>query len=911
MQILSVTLKNFKIHQDSHFEFQPGTNAICGENGAGKTSILEAIAWALFTYQGDYAKEDLIHNGGGSAQVTVAFISSRDGRTYEVQRCTQRGYTLYDPQLGVRLPYTRIQDEVAPWLRQHLGLSPNTDLASLFARTLGVPQGTFTTDFLLTAENRKRVFDAILKVDDYKNAYRQMNSLRRFAEGRIETLKAEINGYEDALAQWEDLKTTQAALAAEIASDEHTLKTLRETLEHLEAQQLEQLRTQQQTLSADIEGKQALITRLNQDLTHAREAQIICIHTEPDYQAYQAAEILLKRLSEQQQARQQLESQRRSLEASQRQAQARLMRLKLQLEGFTEAEANLEKLKPLMAHQEELETEIQRYQQQQQEFQRLRLDHNRLQERIAEGKRRERDNEKILQQLEEKAQITANIPQMERQRDRLQLQLSHVDAARQFEVELKRILQESHEQQDRHQVQAAAALSALAALREQAPILSLEDVKRLEAAIESGLSLNADILKALQGIVADLTPQTHKPSLSKQLRQLQQQLDQRYRDRAELDQRPALEEQQQRISIKIQDLSAQMQKIAHQLSDEASTLTQLQAAQKTLTTLSNPKGQAQLIEQSLAAKSAVTAEYEQTLAGQQNWEQKLAACARALEAFAHLEVQTQHQEALRQQHQEGYARYLQHQQLAQRAEQIQTDLASAAATLSPLQSQLEQTRQEYERQSAAFDPNQLQHIEHNHQTTRTQFDRLSGSLPQQKARLQEIQRQLAKLDEIAQKRQAAEGRLKQCERIRRFINFARKAYKEAGPRIIEQYVQAISREADGIFRELLNRPNVALNWSPTYEILVQEGPHHRRFLNLSGGEQMCAALAVRLALLKVLADIDIAFFDEPTTNMDRARRESLAEAIAQIRSFSQIFVISHDDTFEKATENLVVVTRAS
>ena len=74
---------------------------------------------------------------------------------------------------------------------------------------------------------------------------------------------------------------------------------------------------------------------------------------------------------------------------------------------------------------------------------------------------------------------------------------------------------------------------------------------------------------------------------------------------------------------------------------------------------------------------------------------------------------------------------------------------------------------------------------------------------------------------------------------------------------------------------------------------------------------MCAALAVRLALLKVLADIDIAFFDEPTTNMDRARRESLAEAIAQIRSFSQIFVISHDDTFEKATENLVVVTRAS
>ncbi|MEO0434747.1 MAG: SMC family ATPase, partial [Cyanobacteria bacterium J06656_5] len=138
---------------------------------------------------------------------------------------------------------------------------------------------------------------------------------------------------------------------------------------------------------------------------------------------------------------------------------------------------------------------------------------------------------------------------------------------------------------------------------------------------------------------------------------------------------------------------------------------------------------------------------------------------------------------------------------------------------------------------------------------------------------------------------------------------ARKAYKEAGPRITERYVQGISQEADRLFRELLNRPNVALEWTRDYEILVQEGGNTRRFINLSGGEQMCAALAVRLALLKVLADIDIAFFDEPTTNMDRPRRESLAEAIARLKTFKQLFVISHDDTFEKVTENVIVVER--
>ncbi|MBK9156001.1 MAG: hypothetical protein IPM25_17620 [Chloracidobacterium sp.] len=65
---------------------------------------------------------------------------------------------------------------------------------------------------------------------------------------------------------------------------------------------------------------------------------------------------------------------------------------------------------------------------------------------------------------------------------------------------------------------------------------------------------------------------------------------------------------------------------------------------------------------------------------------------------------------------------------------------------------------------------------------------------------------------------------------------------------------------------------------------------------------MAAALAVRLAILKQLSDIRIAFFDEPTANMDAERRENLA-AVGQIRHFDQLFVISHDDTFEGYLDN--------
>ena len=72
---------------------------------------------------------------------------------------------------------------------------------------------------------------------------------------------------------------------------------------------------------------------------------------------------------------------------------------------------------------------------------------------------------------------------------------------------------------------------------------------------------------------------------------------------------------------------------------------------------------------------------------------------------------------------------------------------------------------------------------------------------------------------------------------------------------------------------------------------------------------MAAALAVRLALLREMSDVDIAFFDEPTANLDDERRENLAEQITGIKGFSQLFVISHDDTFEQETQHVVHIRK--
>jgi DNA repair exonuclease SbcCD ATPase subunit len=72
---------------------------------------------------------------------------------------------------------------------------------------------------------------------------------------------------------------------------------------------------------------------------------------------------------------------------------------------------------------------------------------------------------------------------------------------------------------------------------------------------------------------------------------------------------------------------------------------------------------------------------------------------------------------------------------------------------------------------------------------------------------------------------------------------------------------------------------------------------------------VATALAVRLALLKEVSAVDLAFFDEPTANLDDRRRDNLAKQILDVKGFSQLFVISHDDTFEQDTDHVVRVVK--
>ena len=85
MIIESLTMKNFKSHRDTHIDFSTGISVIMGENGAGKSSILEAVSFALFKQHSGKKIEQLVRIGQRK-KLVVHFQFQTNGRTYLVSR---------------------------------------------------------------------------------------------------------------------------------------------------------------------------------------------------------------------------------------------------------------------------------------------------------------------------------------------------------------------------------------------------------------------------------------------------------------------------------------------------------------------------------------------------------------------------------------------------------------------------------------------------------------------------------------------------------------------------------------------------------------------------------------------------------------------------------------------------------
>ena len=80
MILKKLILKNFKSHKNTIINFKKGITIIVGENGAGKSSILEGITYALFK-KAQLNQSNLIRldNSNNIANMSVELFFERNG----------------------------------------------------------------------------------------------------------------------------------------------------------------------------------------------------------------------------------------------------------------------------------------------------------------------------------------------------------------------------------------------------------------------------------------------------------------------------------------------------------------------------------------------------------------------------------------------------------------------------------------------------------------------------------------------------------------------------------------------------------------------------------------------------------------------------------------------------------------
>ncbi|HEU5200483.1 MAG TPA: SMC family ATPase, partial [Ktedonobacterales bacterium] len=365
MLITKVELENIKSYRHATIELRRGATAIRGPNGAGKTTLVEAIGFALFNHL-PYSQAQFVREGERSGQVTVSFIGADDRLYQVVRRCgTPSAWYVYDEQLDKRLVDQNA--DVIDWLREHLPLQGEIKLDAFFSDALGVQQGTFTSDFLMTGAKRKTKFDALLQVEDYRRAYEKLRDTHSYLQDCIRDLDVRKEGLEretQDIDRWREelaqLRIDQAAGTDSLVAANDEKGEAERRLAHLSelSHQIGQLAHQCERANDAWQQARAALEQARLALEEAETARRSREASTGDYQQHVEAEKALKDARQQQQTQRALIDRRASHENELAAASAMAEHAEAQLKDIEAARQRMSELAPKVELQIALEQNV-------------------------------------------------------------------------------------------------------------------------------------------------------------------------------------------------------------------------------------------------------------------------------------------------------------------------------------------------------------------------------------------------------------------------------------------------------------------------------------------------------------------------------------------------------------------------
>jgi len=202
MRLISLEMHNFRKFKDAEIKFPEGIIGLVGNNGAGKSTIIEAIGWALYGNRAARTSKDEIKRQGAarSDDCWVKLVFELGGNTYEVFRIISGKSA--DARVKVNgLIAASSTQAVTKFLEKRLGMDYDSFYTSIVAK-----QQELNALSNKSPAERKKSMLRMLKIDLLEEAIKRVREDRRNKEKILEYMRKSLKDIEEMERERENKK---------------------------------------------------------------------------------------------------------------------------------------------------------------------------------------------------------------------------------------------------------------------------------------------------------------------------------------------------------------------------------------------------------------------------------------------------------------------------------------------------------------------------------------------------------------------------------------------------------------------------------------------------------------------------------------------------------------------------------
>ena len=919
MIIKKVQLENYRSHSNITVEFTKGVNLILGKNGRGKTSILEAISTVMFNTKDRSGKEtgkSYIKFGEKSSKVEIDFIAN-DGREYNLKteffKTKPKKQTLKD-MIG-----SEYDGDIQEKLEELCGIKKGFE--ETYENIVIAKQNEFINIFKAKPKDREEIFNKIFNTQIYKEMYDSFlkEAVDKYAKQidylirDIDHLKGNMEDKEQITNFLKEEKDIEKNLQDRFKNINVVSKNLENEIKDYETTEIE-LNNLIKNIKDEENKIKKYLNILKENIIEAKQAKkskIIVKETEKSYLEYLEIENRLKdlrenldNLLEEQKLNTQYQNNIEKLELSNKNFKVDISNLEENISKNSEKKENLEsEISELKIKEENLDLKLKKYIILLDELEKL---ENFRDKKLEDKLKKTTEIDILKKELVSKNDLfkTISIEELEKKLSNFQELEKELKLLEEqkiiFETEIKTLKKSSKELSDK----------ICPFLNEKCQ--NLED-KEAEDYFSSKISIKTEDLENLKKNIEEKTQILLEKEIFEDKKKQYFELEKSIKD-LEL----SLKNEEinlKEIELDIKNLDMDIQKLIENQEFKNSQMLrekkkELEVELRNLNLDEKRENLKNLLEN-------LEIEKEKILKSQNSIENNLKEIdeySKKIKEDTNKNIESKKSEIKTFENKlddlkNPYNEYLKNNVLAEDLENLLLKVNKNIKELYSLRADKNLLKQKVFDLEEKIKNIQITELKEKYDTIKEELNEINKKLGSSQEKIENYKKILEKISSQEEKQKKLLTEFKKLENKFNKASLIRNEVGQMGRAISKYMLSGISNIASVNFNKITGRTE-RIEWSneekDKYAVYLVGQERKIAFEQLSGGEQVSVAIAIRGTMTEYFTNSKFMILDEPTNNLDTERKKLLAEYMGEIlNNLEQSIIVTHDDTFREMAEKII------